>query len=101
VATITIEDWKPLNKGQLPGFTRVLLPSGLILVGCPVGLNDKGAWASPPARPQIGKDGEVLRKSSGKIKYSPVIDFASREIRRRWSDAVIAALRASHPEALS
>jgi hypothetical protein len=83
---LKIEDWKPLNKGRLRGFAKVLLPS---------------AWASPPARPQIGKDGEVLRESSGKTKYSPVIDFASRETRRRWSDMVIEALRASHPDALA
>ena len=97
----SIEDWKPLNKGQMRGFARVLLPSGLTLIDCVVGLNDKGAWASPPVRAQIDRDGNVLREPSGKIKYSPMIEFASRELRRRWSDSVIEALRAAHPEALA
>jgi hypothetical protein len=49
----------------------------------------------------IGRDGAVVRDPVGKIQYAPVITFASRELRDRFNDQVIAALRNSHPDALA
>lgn len=99
--SFTILDWKPLSKGQLRGFAKVRLPSGIISIDCPIGVSERGAWASPSARPQINSDGNLTRDPNGKARYSPVIEFASRAVRSRSSDAVVAALRASHPGALS
>jgi hypothetical protein len=96
---IVILDWKPLSKGQLRGFAKVQLPSGMVLIDCPIGVSDRGAWASPPARPQIDRAGNPIKDPTGKIKYSPIIEFTSREVRDRWSGAVIEALRTSHPQA--
>lgn len=42
-----------------------------------------------------------MKDGKGKLRYSPIIEFASREIRDRWSSAVIEAMRATHPEALA
>jgi hypothetical protein len=61
-------------------------------------LGRHGAWASPPGKPQLDKDGIALREPTGKIKYVSVIEFTDRATGRRWSDAVIAAMRAAHPE---
>ena len=37
--------------------------------------------------------------TNGKVRYAPIIEFTSKEIRDRWSAAVIEAMRAAHPEA--
>lgn len=57
-----------------------------------------GPWASPPAKPMIGRDGIAMKDANGKARYSPVIEFSTREIRTKWSDAVIAAMRIAHPD---
>jgi hypothetical protein len=41
-----------------------------------------------------------MKAADGKALWTPIISFTSREHRDRWSDGVIAALRASHPHAL-
>jgi hypothetical protein len=58
------------------------------------------AWASPSAKPQIGRDGTHIKKD-GKPQYSPVVSFASKELRDKFSDTILDALRSSHPEALA
>jgi hypothetical protein len=62
---------------------------------------ERGAWASPPSKPMIGRDGAALTDAKGKARYSPIIEFTTREIRDRFSAAVIEALRVSHPEVLT
>jgi hypothetical protein len=47
----------------------------------------------------VDRDGVALKDQKGKIRYVPVIEFTSKKIRNRWSDAVIEAMRAAHPEA--
>ena len=59
-------------------------------------IGERGSWASPPSKPRINADGTVQKTADGKIIYSPIIEFASREVRIRWSDAVIDALRTAH-----
>jgi hypothetical protein len=54
----------------------------------------------PPARPMVDRDGTVIRdQGSGKVRYQRLISFATARVRDRWSDAVIEAVRAKHPEA--
>jgi hypothetical protein len=62
---------------------------------------DRGPWASPPSKPTLDRDGVAMKDQRGKIRYSPLIEFTSMAIRDRWSAAVIDAMRAAHPEALS
>jgi hypothetical protein len=90
-----------VRKGALLGFVKVQMPSEMVLNECSILTGDRGPWASPPSRPQLGRDGLVVKDVNGKTRYVPLVEFASREARDRWSDAVIAALRASHPDALS
>ena len=101
MSTIQIRDWRPLRKGSLVGFVKVELPSGMILNDVTVLSGDRGAWASPPSKPMIDRDGIAMKDANGKLKYSPVIEFASKEVRERFSNAVVEALRAKHPEALA
>lgn len=99
MSTPVILDFRPLLKGSLRGFAKVQLPSGMILNDVQLMHSSASWWASPPSRPMIGRDGTVLRDANGKIRYSPIVEFTSREIRDRWSSAIVDALRAAHPEA--
>jgi hypothetical protein len=48
----------------------------------------------------VDRAGTVVKDQNGKIRYSPIIEFRSKEIRDKFSENVIAALHSSHPEAL-
>jgi hypothetical protein len=41
-----------------------------------------------------------MKDANGKMQWSPVVSFVSREVGNRWSDSVLTALRQSHPHAL-
>lgn len=95
-----ILEWRPLRKNSLLGFAKVEFRSGLIFSDITVLTGERGAWASPAAKPLIDRAGAVMKDSTtGKVRYAPIIEFTSKEIRDRWSAAVIDALRATHPEA--
>jgi hypothetical protein len=98
---VRILEWRPIRKNSLLGFAKVALPSGLIVSDVTVLTSNGGPWASPPSKPMISRDGAVLKDDNGKIKYAPVISFASKTLRDRFSHAVIEALRHSDPEALT
>src|SRR5262245_30750554 len=96
--TVRIVDWRPFHKGALLGFAKVEMPSGLIVNDVTICTGPNGSWASPPGKLLVGRDGAVMKDGSGKARYVAVIEFASKDVRTRWSDAVIAAMRATHPE---
>jgi hypothetical protein len=97
---LTISDFKPVASGAMVGFCDVHLPSGMTLHRCSVFSKDGRAWASPPSKQVIGRDGTVQRTQDGKTKYEPTVSFVDRATQERWSVAVIAALRLARPEAL-
>jgi hypothetical protein len=96
-----IEEWTPVIKNSLRGFARVMLPSGMVLHDTAVHLKDRKAWASPASKPQLNRDGVQMKGADGRGLWVPVVGFASRELRDKFSAAVVDALRASHPEALA
>jgi len=96
-----VKEFKPVTAGALRGFADVHLPSGMILHRCSIFAKDGKAWASPPAKQVIGRDGTVQKTADGKTRYEPTVFFVDRATQERWSGAVIAALRAAHPEALT
>jgi DNA-binding cell septation regulator SpoVG len=98
---IKILEWRALPKNSLRGFVKIEMPSGMILSDVAVMVGERGSWASPPAKPMIGRDGAPLKDSAGKARYSPIVEFVSKDVRDRFSAAVIEALRAAHPDALS
>ena len=83
------------------GFARVELPSGMVVNDVSVLSGEHGPWASPPGKAMLGRDGVALTDGNGKVRYTPLIEFTSKEIRRRFSDAVIEGLRASYPDAFA
>jgi hypothetical protein len=98
--SITIEEFNPFLKNSLIGFCRVRMPSGLIFHDVSVHQQGDSAWASPSAKPQVGRDGTHIKKD-GKPQHSRVVSFASKELRDKFSDAILGALRAAYPEALA
>jgi DNA-binding cell septation regulator SpoVG len=101
MAAITISDWKPLRKGALRGFCTATLPSGMVIYEISVLVSNGKPWCSPPSKPMIDRDGRAMLDDAGKRRYSKIIEFTTKDTRDRFSDAVIAALVAAHPEALS
>ena len=93
-----ILDWRPKALNSLLGFAKVELPSGMILNDVTILTGAHGPWASPPSKPMVGRDGTVMKGDDGKVRYTPIVEFTSKEIRTRWSDSVIEALRAARPE---
>lgn len=94
-----IVDWRPMQRNSLLGFAKVEFPSGLIIADVTIMNGERGPWAAPPSKPMVGRDGTAMKDEGGKIRYVPIIEFSSKAIRNKWSDAVIAAMRAAHPEA--
>ena len=97
--TITVEEFKSLSKNRLRGFARVRMPSGVIFHDVSIHNSNGSWWASPASKPQLNRDGACMRGKDGKIVYTPIVSFASRELRDKFSSAVIEAMRLAHPEA--
>ncbi|MGD0107539.1 MAG: hypothetical protein ABSC06_26395, partial [Rhodopila sp.] len=90
-----------LVPASLRGFARVALPSGMILHDVAIHIAGTTAWASPSSKAMLGRDGATMRDSSGKVRYVPVVSFASKETRDRFSMGVIEALRLAYPDVLA
>jgi hypothetical protein len=71
---------------------------GQTLVDCSVVRTRAGGYfVFPPAAPMVGRDGVVLKDQAGKTQYKHLIVW-SKEAGRRFSEAVVRLLKASHPE---
>ncbi len=95
-----VEQFVAVQRHTLRGFCRIRMPSGMVLHD--VAIHQKGeaaAWAAPASKPQLDRDGNVKRAGDGKIQYVPIVAFASRELRDKFSKQVIEAVRRTHPEA--
>lgn len=96
---VRILDWREMRRGSLLGFAKIELPSGMVVHDVTILTGERGPWASPPSKPMVGRDGVVMKDGNGKVRYSPIVEFKSKEIRDRWSAAVIEAMREAHAEA--
>jgi hypothetical protein len=96
-----IEEFTAVVRALLCGFTRVRLPSGMVLHDVAVHQKNGTSWASHASKPMLARDGTAIRDAAGKIQCSPAVSFASRALRDRFCSHVIAALSDSHPDALA
>lgn len=97
---LQLVSFKPMRKNTLVGFATVRLPIGLIVHDCPVNQSHGKAWASLPAKPQIDKDGQAIRKRA-KVAYAVVLEWDETRLRDAFSERVCAAVRAQHPDAFA
>jgi hypothetical protein len=96
---IAISNWKSRDSGTLRGFFSASLPSGLDLHELMLHRRDGSWWLSFPSKPMLGTDGAALRDERGKVRYSaPLVSFASRQARDRFTEQMLAALRQAQPE---
>jgi hypothetical protein len=78
---VRIVDFRSVRRNSLLGFARVELPSGMVIADVTVMLAGTTGrpWASPPSKPMVDREGVVLKDPNGKIRYTPIIEFTSRE----------------------
>ncbi|HKM72065.1 MAG TPA: hypothetical protein VJX94_18745 [Stellaceae bacterium] len=93
--------YRPLLKGGLRGFAAIELPIRLVIHDISVLLGKNAPWATLPATPQLGHEGQQKRDASGTALYVPVLEWRSRELTDRFSAAVAALVRSAHPDAVS
>jgi hypothetical protein len=53
-----------------------------------------------PGRPQITSDGRAKVNHHGKVEYVSMLEWATRESRERFSEAVFREVLAQHPDAI-
>jgi hypothetical protein len=86
------------GSNLLAKVTVTIPPWGLTLHDCSVvRVKDGGFFVFPPSMPMVGKDGAVIKGQSGKAQYRPAVLW-EKNAGRRFSEAVIKSLKASHPE---
>jgi hypothetical protein len=96
---VVLVDWKPVRRGMMRGFAKVLLGRSLMIADVVVHSRDGKAWAQLPTKPLV-VDGKHARDSNGRPRYQPLLEWASDTARNRFSAAVVAAVREADPGAL-
>jgi hypothetical protein len=90
---IIVLDWRPCERNTLKGFCKIKVPAwGLVIDGVAVHAKEDRKWAQLPARPQVDKDGNVIREDDGKIKYAKILEFDNKRKAWDFSDAVVEAV---------
>jgi hypothetical protein len=98
----TCTKFTKLRRNTLMGFADVaIIDWGMTLRDVAIHTKNGSTWAAPAARPQISKDGTVIKDATtGKVAYVPIVEFSSRAVRDAFSAAVIAAVQAHDATAL-
>lgn len=94
---VSLLGWKSMKRNSLRGFAKVRVGKALVLHDVTVHASGERRWATPSSKPQIDKDGAVLRDDKGKIKYAPVVEWGDRETADSFSEGVIEAIEREHP----
>lgn len=92
---VAILETRLIQKGALVASLKISIGK-LILHDVSILCANEKAWAAPPSKPQIGRDGVVVKDQNGKTRYVPVVEFADGEARARFSAGVVAAFEANH-----
>jgi hypothetical protein len=84
----------------LRGFCNIMLPIGLKLVDVAVFTKGGQAWAALPAKPILDSQ-HRHHTVNGRRQFTPAAEWRDRALADRWSAAVVALVRARHPDALA
>ena len=95
---IRCEKFRPRRTATLRGFAELVLVETDLKI-FDVALHEKKGrrWAALPSKPQVNREGYVLKDEHGRIKYTPVMAFADRETADAFSRAAIAAVLERFP----
>jgi hypothetical protein len=94
---------KKVVKGSLRFICKVGLPFGsgeLEIADVMVFSSHGKSWANLPSKPVLDQNGVHVTAENGKKMYAPFLEWSSKELRDRFSAAVVALVRAEHPDAL-
>lgn len=91
--------FKPMARNTLRGFADVRVGKSLLIKEVPVHVSNGKAWASLPSKPVL-KDGRVATDERGKARYVPILEWADKDARDAFSEAVVEAVRAQAPDAV-
>jgi hypothetical protein len=94
---------KRVVKGTLRFVCKIGLPFGtgeLEIADVMVFTSHDESWASLPSKPMLDQDGVHMTAENGKKVYVPFLAWSSKELRDRFSAAVVALVRKEFPDAL-
>lgn len=94
---VKIIAWRAMERNSLRGFVTVQV-GALEIRDVTVMFASGRKWCGMPGKPQIGQDGSAVKKD-GKVQYSQVVAWASKEAGDRFSASVIDALEREYPGA--
>ena len=99
--TIQVEAFKPLKSNTLHGFVDVrIVELHLLIHDLSIHQKNGKRWASLPSKPMVSRDGVVRRdERTGKVAYTPILEFGDAETRSAFSNRVIASLLEFAPAA--
>jgi DNA-binding cell septation regulator SpoVG len=97
---VEIKQFKSVLKGAVLGVVDVQLDSGMVLHGCMIFAKEDRVWANAPSERVMDRAGQPMTSLVGKPVYRDIVSFKDRKTQQRWSDGVIAALRAKYPDVL-
>jgi hypothetical protein len=95
-----LRDFTPMARNSLLGFAVIQAPSGLIFHDVAIHRQGDSMWAMPASKPMLSRDGTQMKDAAGKLRWQPIISFADRKTRERWSSSVVAAVKEQRPEVL-
>ena len=93
-----IMNFKAINKSNLVGFAEILMSSGIGFVDVMIMRKERRFYAMPPAKPLLVNGAQKIDPYTNKPIYAHIVKFSTKELKQKWSDAVIAALKMSYPE---
>jgi hypothetical protein len=98
---VCLISFRPLVKGALRGFASVeILSMGLEFFDCPVLVSHGRARVALPGKLRVDNTSKPRTDAAGKPLYAIVAKWRNRDVQRRFSDAVVAAIQRAHPGAL-
>ena len=92
---VIILECRLIQKGSVIASLKIKLGK-LVMHDVLVLYGSGKAWAGSPSKPQIGRDGFVIKDANGKTRYAPVIEWADKGARDRFSAGVIQAFERQH-----
>jgi hypothetical protein len=93
---------KPIVKGALRFVGTVGLPIGdgeLKITGVMAFSSHRKSWANLPSTPVLDRNGAHKTDETGKKVYAPLVEWSSKELRARFSAAVVDLVKQQFPNA--
>ena len=90
--TLKCTDFRPINRKTLLGFATInIAEMRMTISDVAIHERDGKRWAQLPSKPMI-KGTEVLKDDNGKVRYSPIFNFESKEVEKAFSTAAVKAV---------